>query len=287
MSLQRLAAFAAALDARDLPAEVLDKAKACLLYGLAVGVAAARTDAPARVARALDRGSGPVHAADLARALDIRRVLVPPAAGLFSAFGLLRAEVEHHAARTVLVPSDEADPAAIGGVLDAMRADLVGRAGEEGFPAEAVACAAFVDLRYAGQSSEITVPLPSLAVTAETLRGAEQAFEAEFERTYGHRGERKRFELVNCRVVATVARGGDRPMRWATGAAPGASPAAREVHFGPQLGTLRTPILTRAALGRESRPGPAIVEEYDSTIVVPPDARVSRDDDGNVLLELG
>ena len=232
-------------------------------------------------------GSGPVHAADLARALDIRRVLVPPAPGLFSAFGLLRAEVEHHAVRTVLVGTGEADPAAIAAVLDAMRAELVSRAGEEGFPAEAVACAAFVDLRYAGQSSEITVPLPSLLVTGETLRVAEAAFEAEFERTYGHRGERKRFELVSCRVVATVARGGDRPMRWATGPAPGgAPPAARDVHFGPELGTLRTPILTRAALGPEPQPGPAVVEEYDSTIVVPPDARVSRDVHDNVLLEL-
>jgi N-methylhydantoinase A len=229
-------------------------------------------------------GSGPVHAADLARALGIRRVLVPPAPGLFSAFGLLRAEVEHHAARTVLAASDAADPAAIEAVLAAMRAELVGRAREEGFPEAAVACAAFVDLRYAGQSSELTVPLPSLSVTDGTLRAAEAAFEAEFERTYGHRGERKRFELVNCRVVATVARGAERPMRWpAVEAGP---PAVRDVHFGPVFGTRATPVLARESLGPAPRPGPAIVEEYDSTIVVPPDAGVGRDDLGNVVLEL-
>jgi N-methylhydantoinase A len=231
-------------------------------------------------------GSGPVHAADLARALGIRRVLVPPAPGLFSAFGLLRAEVEHHAARTVLVPSEAADPAAIEAVLAGMRADLVGRAREEGFAEAAVSCAAFVDLRYAGQSSELTVPLPSLGVTASTLRAAEAAFEAEFERTYGHRGERRRFELVNCRVVATVARGGERPMRWPVEAVPGGPPAVREVYFGGPFGTVATPVLGRGCLGPAPRPGPAIVEEYDSTIVVPPDARVSRDDHGNVLIEL-
>ena len=85
MSLQRLAAFAAALDARDLPAEVLDKAKACLLYGLAVGVAAARTDAPARVARALDHETN-AAGGPATRLLDGRRT---PAAAAALANGVL------------------------------------------------------------------------------------------------------------------------------------------------------------------------------------------------------
>ena len=52
-------------------------------------------------------GAGPIHAAGVARALGIRQVLVPPAPGVFSAFGLLRAEIEHHAARTVLMATAE------------------------------------------------------------------------------------------------------------------------------------------------------------------------------------
>jgi len=231
-------------------------------------------------------GSGPVHAAALARALEIRRVLVPPAPGLFSAFGLLRAEVEHHAVRTVLVGTHEADPAAVSTVLEELRDELTGRAREEGFPADAVTCAAFLDLRYAGQSSEITVPVASRRITAEALRAAEAVFEAEFERMYGHRGERKRFELVNCRLVATVARGADREVAWPLETTAGGSAARRPVYFGPEVGTLPTPVLTRGSLAAAPRPGPAIVEEYDSTVVIPPEARVSRDAQGNILIEL-
>jgi N-methylhydantoinase A len=77
-------------------------------------------------------------------------------------------------------------------------------------------------------------------------------------------------------------------MHWAAEPRPGGgTPATRDVHFGSEFGTRRTPVLTRAALGRAPRPGPVIVEEYDSTIVVPPDARVSRDAHDNVLIELG
>jgi N-methylhydantoinase A len=240
---------------------------------------------PAAFALMAFGGSGPVHAAGLARALGIRRVLVPPAAGLFSAFGLLRAEVEHHAVRTVLVASEAAEPAAIQAVLAGMRADLVGRAREEGFAEAAVCCRAFVDLRYAGQSSELTVPLPSLEVTAATLRAAEAAFEAEFERTYGHRGERRRFELVNCRMVATVAREGARPMRWPS-EGPAAARAPREAYFGPGVGLVVVPVLGREDVAPAGRPGPAIVEEYDSTLVVPPDASLRRDEHGNLVVEL-
>ncbi len=233
-------------------------------------------------------GNGPVHAAGLARALGIRRIVVPPAPGLFSAFGLLRAEVEHHAARTVLTPTRGADLAGVQAAVDAMRDELVARAREEGFAPGDVACRAFADLRYVGQSSELTVPLPSLRLTPDVLRSAEEAFEAEFERTYGHRGARKAFELVNCRLVATVSRGLDHDVAWALRPDRAAGPPPqRDVHFGPEFGTVRAPVVGREGLGQQPQAGPLIVEEYDSTIVVPPDCRVRVDERWNVLIDVG
>src|SRR5205085_5220545 len=114
---------------------------------------------PAEFALMAFGGAGPIHAAGIARELGIRVVLVPPSPGVFSAFGLLRAEVEHHAARTVLTEVRTADCATIQAAFDTMAADLLARARAEGYSEDAVKSQAFVDLRYRNQSSEITVPV--------------------------------------------------------------------------------------------------------------------------------
>ena len=103
-------------------------------------------------------GAGPLHAAGVARELGIRRVLIPPAPGVFSALGLLRAEMEQHAARTLLIDTRK-DPGAVQEAIDAMRADLLARFEAEGFAADPVGISAAADLRYFGQSAELTVPL--------------------------------------------------------------------------------------------------------------------------------
>ena len=253
-------------------------------------------------------GAGPLHACGVARSLGIGTVLVPPAPGLFSAFGLLRAEVEHHTVRTVLTGTGAVEPAAVQGILEEMRDDLVARAREEGFDASEVACAASFDLRYAGQSSEITVGIDAPRVDEEVLREAERRFEEEYERTYGHRGAVKAFELVNCRLVARIARAGpsapsvEPDGRGGEGAAGGRREAgdagtegrtsgepgeAREVWFGPERGWIETPIIARGDLDATARPGPSIVEEYDSTVVVPPGWNMHRDECGNIVLRMG
>ena len=232
-------------------------------------------------------GAGPIHAAGVARALGIHNIIIPPAPGLFSALGLLRAEVEHHTTRTVLTSTQDADLDALQTVLDEMVADLYARIREEGFDDDAITYRVLLDMRYTGQSSELMVPFPSLRVTADTLRHAEEAFEAEFERMYSHRAERKVFELVNCHLVATVARGIEPQAQW-TYASDGGPTAMsqRQVYFGPEFEALNTTILTRAMLDDQPRSGPIVIEEYDSTVVVPPDCQVSCDPQGNLIIDL-
>jgi N-methylhydantoinase A len=241
---------------------------------------------PADFAMMAFGGAGPIHAAGVAEALRVRRILVPPAPGLFSAFGLLRAEVEHHTTRTVLTATTEAGFDALQTIIDEMADSLKRRIRAEGLAEENIELSALADMRYLGQSSELMVPLSGLRIGDAVLRAAEDAFEAEYERLFGHRADSQAFELVNIHVIASIDRGVEHSARW-DGDAGESMPAGRHrpVYFGPEAGLRETAILSRQALSRDPRDGPIIVEEYDSTIVVPPGWRASRDGQDNIVID--
>ena len=231
-------------------------------------------------------GAGPIHAAGVARTLGIRKVLVPPAPGVFSALGLLRAEIEHHAARTVLMGTGgTADLTPVETALEEMRSDLRDRVREEGFDPVTAEFEQYADLRYRGQSSELTVPMPEGSLDVDALRAIEERFEQEFERTYGHRGDTKAFELVTVRLVMRVPRIVEHGKDWAPERVAG--DARRAVYFGPEHGQFDAPVLSRHSLGRTPRAGPLLIQEYDTTIVVPPDCNAAVDDHGNVVIGIG
>ena len=225
-------------------------------------------------------GNGPLFAAGMARALEMTRVVVPPAPGLFSAFGLLYSEVEHHYVRTWRRRTRDLDPVelteAFGRLEDEARAQLAA----EGFTGAAVRIERSADCRYQGQSFELTVP-----VTADVR--LEEAFGREHERTYGHRaGPDEPVEIVSLRVVGQGL--ADRPRVFYRPGTPQTAPAAaasRRVYFGPQAGWIVTPILSRADLATP-RAGPAVIEEYDASCVVPPGARAGLDAWGNIVMEV-
>ena len=231
-------------------------------------------------------GAGPIHAVGVARELGIKRVVIPPAPGVFSAFGLLRADVEQHAARTVLTATASADLDALNAVMEQMRAELVRVLCAEGYPEKSVTTTPFADLRYRGQSSEITVPLTGLPLTESALRAAEHRFESEFERTYGHRSAHKQFELVTVRLVASVARLAEQASGWAAEPESTGEPLERMAYFGGSSGHLRTPVISRSALSSQARCGPLIVQEYDTSVIVPPDCEASLDGFGNIIIEV-
>ena len=231
-------------------------------------------------------GAGPIHAAGVAEALRIRRIIVPPAPGLFSAFGLLRAEVEHHTARTVLTATADARFDALQSIIDEMADSLKQRIRAEGLAEETIDFSALADMRYLGQSSELMVPLSELRIGDAVLRAAEDAFEVEYERLFGHRADHRAFELVNIHVIATIDRGVEHGACW-DGDADDNSVTGRHrsVYFGPEAGSRETAIVSRRALGVDPRDGPIIVEEYDSTVVVPPGWRAWRDGQDNIIID--
>ena len=236
-------------------------------------------------------GNGPVHAALVARELGLRRVVVPPAPGLFSAFGLLSADLAHHFSRSIIRQTDELTLDELRQAFAGLEAQALAALAAEGHGAEAVQVSRSLDLRYAGQSFELRLSLGDRPIDAELLAELPSLFGAEHERTYGHQAPGDPVELVNLRLVAQAPGG-----RWSLAAAevgpPGGPEATgpaerrRPAYFGPEQGLLETPLLTRQQVGSEPLAGPLIVEEYDATTIVPPGCTVQRDRYDNLVIEI-
>src|ERR1051326_854158 len=129
-------------------------------------------------------GNGPLFAAGMAAALGMTRIVVPPSAGLFSSFGLLYAEVEHHYSRTFRRLLREADLREIEAAWQALSQEALQQLGAEGSPGRRAKIRRSAALHYHGQTYELTVPLPEGPVDVNYL---EEAFGSEHEKTYGHR----------------------------------------------------------------------------------------------------
>ena len=224
-------------------------------------------------------GSGPVHAAQLARTMGIRHIVVPLVPGLFSAAGLLMTDIEHDFAQTHLAPWSDIDGATLQAVFRGLEAQATATLRHEGLSVEEVRWRHSVDVRYRGQSHALTVALDGGG--RDSPSDVVRAFEREHELTYGHRPRGASVELASVRLRATVPRPRPSLRASARAYAPG---EARTVRFGDCA--VRTPVLAREMLTSETTPGPILIEEYDSVIVVPPNARASLDRQGNVHVSL-
>jgi N-methylhydantoinase A len=232
-------------------------------------------------------GNGPVFAAAMAEALQMKRIVVPPSPGLFSSFGLLYGDVEHHYSRTFRRLLRDADPAEINEVWDAMAEEARAQLRLEGFDEARIRIRRSSNMHYKGQIYELGVPVPDGPLDRAALLALEDAFGREHELTYGHRaGPEEPVELVNIQIIGQGIPDrpqvpdsiqADRPI------AP--TETSRQAYFGPEAGWLETPLLSRAELAT-AQTGPCIIEEYDATCIVPPGATASLDDYGNIVIEL-
>jgi N-methylhydantoinase A len=227
-------------------------------------------------------GNGGIHALDVARDLGIGRVVVPPLAGVFSAVGMLASDLEHIALDTVTRLLDTLTRAELIEKKQRLAADVTRRLAADGFTGQRVALAWEADLRHEGQATELTVHYDG-----DDLAEMAARFVAEYVRTYGYADE-SGIELVKLRVVGRGLR--DERLDFAQLAieAPAGAPTtqSRAVHFARGAAPVDTKIVPRSALSAEPRRGPLVIEEFDSTTVVPPDTRVHRDAMGNIVLEI-
>ncbi len=232
-------------------------------------------------------GNGPLFAAGMATELQMKHIVIPPSPGLFSSFGLLYADVEHHYSRTVQGVIRDMDPANLTAVWDNLEAMARGQLAKDGFPKNRMHFRRAANMHYKGQIFELTVPAPNGNFDAAKVAELEESFGQEHERTYGHRaGPEEPVELVNAQLIGLGIP--DRPrvpdnIEVGTPKAGGSDP--RNAYFGPEAGWLSTPVLSRADLITPME-GPIIIEEYDATCLIPLGATGHLDENGNIVISL-
>jgi N-methylhydantoinase A len=234
-------------------------------------------------------GAGPLHAARLAAELEIRRVLVPRNPGILCAMGLLMADLRADFAVTRLIPLSAAKVSEVDTIIADLRQRCDSWFAERTIDANARRITMSVDMRYAGQNYELSVPLPSDMVRPETIGGLAAGFAAAHERLYGFVAEDEPMQLVTFRAEATgiVPKADLRP----TGKA---GPDPRAAEFGRRDVWLREtgrfvscPLYDRERLLAGNRiEGPAVVEQMDATTLIVPGASVTVDPYLNLILEL-
>jgi len=231
-------------------------------------------------------GSGPLHACEMARTLEMREAIIPPHAGLFSAFGLLFADVEYYLIRTYYKRTSEVDLDELNSMLQSMEEQVSGLLVKQGFPLRDVQIERYADIRYAGQSYELTIAAPCGVLTRDSIALLENGFDDAHHRTYGHRAESdEAHTFVNFRTIGRVRRTAAVPK--SNGSRSHSARRKRKAYFGLQSGWRETSVLARADLSPEPLSGPLLIDEFDTTTVVPPGCSACLDGNGIIHITIG
>ena len=222
-------------------------------------------------------GAGPLHAALLARELGVARTLIPPAPGHFSALGMLLGDLRADAVRTHVGPLD---PATIGPLYDELEieaaAELEREAGER-------RAERFARLRYVGQEHTLEVSLGEGPIDDDLLKHLRERFDTASEETYAFRLPTT-VEIVEARVSVSAAR--DEPVEWSTRPTPAPELRPRDVDLDQHGGVQRASVVERRTLDAGDRlPGPCVVEEPATTVLVLPGQSVTVDELANLVIE--
>jgi N-methylhydantoinase A len=232
-------------------------------------------------------GAGPAHAYELARALQMKGIIVPAGAGAASALGLVASPVAFDFSRSCPQRLDRASWSAIGPVFDAMRCEGEAVLQDAGVSQADCVFSYRMDMRHLGQGREITVEIPPVLVAAGDLAGISDCFYREHQERFGHVHRHLPAELVSCRMTAQGPQI-DFPLPQLAAATEPAVPKARRPVFFPEAGRfLDTPVYERAAFGAGiTLQGPVMIEERECTVAVGPSARLRVDAHGSLLVEL-
>ena len=226
-------------------------------------------------------GAGPMHVCALAEELEMSKIIVPPNPGMFSALGLLTADMFHDYTRPIVKRVSSVDPREIEAAYREMEAEGRETLRAEGVPEAKMSFLRQADLRYLGQAYELTIRAPR-RVDGESLVATIIEFHKRHAEAYGYSAEGEPVELVSLRLRAIGAipkpnlKGGDRGEAKRSG--------TRRVYFETNGGWAETPVIQRGEGWEQGFTGPAIVEQYDATTVVYPSWGVETDGVGNLVL---
>jgi N-methylhydantoinase A len=233
-------------------------------------------------------GAAPVQVVDLAEAVGIGEVIIPPSPGVFSAFGFLVADVVHHYVKTVYIKSPEVSAERVEAIFIEMEEAGAIQLDKDEAPIEDRWLDRSVDMRYIGQSYELNVPVPS-EILEDGLEEVVRRFHTIHMKYYGYSMPDEEVALVSFRLVAR----GIRPKPAIEVKSTSASDVSealkggRPVHFSDE-GWIECDVYDRELLNpRSLLQGPCIVEEWDTTTIVNDGYRVEVDAWGNLLLTRG
>jgi N-methylhydantoinase A len=237
-------------------------------------------------------GAGPLHACELAAALGTGEVIIPPLPGNTSAVGLALASVRRERSRAVLRPLAELDEADAAAVLDELADEVTADLAEDGVAPDRVSLEAVARVSYEGQRYQIDIPLPASWTPGTSfpgsLRDVADTFGRRHRTSYGYT-RTEPLSLFGLVVVGLARVGSGHATVTAIAAGTNGTrpaPAVREVWF--PGGFRPTPVLSRASLEPGTRfEGPAIIDQPDSTTVVPPGWAGAADEYGSLVLTLG
>jgi N-methylhydantoinase A len=233
-------------------------------------------------------GAGPLHAVEVAREIGMRNVIVPFAPGVFSAYGMLFADLRYDFVRTWFTPLEDAsfeEIESVYGALEQQGRDAI--AGASVAP-QRVTVKRAADMRYVGQEHAVTVDLPMSVFRRGDRKAIKRHFDAMHAQRYGTSAPAERAEIVSLRSTVTglmrkppqrkIARGRKAPPAAAIG-------DKRKVYFGGRFRP--TPVFWRPALVAGNRiTGPALIEEYASTTLLLPGDVLEVDAFGNLAIRL-
>jgi len=236
-------------------------------------------------------GAGPLHALHIARELGIRKVIVPSAPGVFSAFGMLFSDLRYDYVRTWFTRLDEADFGAMERVYRALEDDGRAAVASAAVKPEKIEVKRAADMRYVGQEHAVTVDLPLDVFASQDRAAIKRHFDEMHELRYGTSAPQERAEIVSLRTTVTgvmrkppqetIARGAEAPPA-------AAHTGKRPVYFEEAGGFVETPTFARAQLlAGNWIAGPALIEEHASTTVLLPGALAEVDAYGNLVITVG
>ena len=232
-------------------------------------------------------GAGPLHANRLAEEAGIGTVLIPLSPGTASAMGLLVTDLKREYSRTLIQRLDQLDPPTVDEAFRRLEDQGRDELQREGTLAQDLAFHRQVELRYVGQSHELTVEAPREALGANEVAALLELFHRTHDRAYGYSAPGEPVELVTLRLTAVGRITKPRLREISAGGteADAARKPPRDVYFAEAGGYVACPIYDRYRLGPgQAISGPAICEEADSTTVIHPGYQATADRFGNLLL---
>ena len=241
-------------------------------------------------------GAGPGYAAEVARGLRMGKVIVPPMPGVFSAFGLLCADVERHYIKAFSYLWDKAEweESALENMnitFEKMTNEAITSVEVWGGQAEVKPLLKkYVDLRYEGQAWELSIPVPEKELEQSELIVLANDFTRAYEKTYGYHLPNSPLTVVNLRLVATIP--SKRPsvgsyVREYKVVNSNRTQSKRKAYWGKEHGMIVTPTLGLKDIRESPREGPLLVDCYDTTIVVPPGCSLARGAGENIIITIG